>query len=184
MRPQLLIHLDGEGGTGKTMVILTTCQKLEEVAASSGLPNPVLRSAPTGVAAHAITGRTLHALFRLPIKAKNYECLSPQNAASLQAAFRRIRYLIIDEKSMVGLNQLAWIDRRCREIFPESSSVDFGGLNVVLAGDFFQLPLVIERVLFYTKPTRNIDQIAAQRLYKLFDRTIRLTRIMRQEGAE
>ncbi|KIX03298.1 uncharacterized protein Z518_06850 [Rhinocladiella mackenziei CBS 650.93] len=63
---QFLINLDGKAGT--------------EMASAHDLPNPILRVAPTGVAAHAINGRTLHALFRLPVRfTKEYEKLSPQN---------------------------------------------------------------------------------------------------------
>ena len=88
--PQLLLHLDGEGGTGKTVTIMTVCEHLEKMAADNGLGIPVIRAAPTGVAAHGINGKTLHSLFRLPLKAAAYERLTSQNALSLQQTFREV----------------------------------------------------------------------------------------------
>jgi hypothetical protein len=67
---QLLLQVDGQGGTGKTEAILTTCAKLQELAATNGKQNPVFRSAPTGVASYAITGKTLHNLLCLPVRGK------------------------------------------------------------------------------------------------------------------
>jgi len=111
---------------------------------------PILRAAPTGVAAHGISGRTLHALFRFPVArgGVSEDRLSNEGLAAVQATLRGVSYLIIDEKSMIGLHQLAAIDRRCRDIFPDKRDKPFGGLNIVLAGDFFQLPAVAQKPLF------------------------------------
>ncbi|KAN0073157.1 hypothetical protein V8E54_008377, partial [Elaphomyces granulatus] len=60
---QLLINLDGRAGT--TTLISAT---LDEMAQSAGInKSPVVRAAPTGVAAYGISGRTLHSMFRLPV---------------------------------------------------------------------------------------------------------------------
>lgn len=49
---------------------------------------------------------------------------------------------------MIGLRPFSWIDQRCREIFPERRREPFGGLNIVIGGDFFQLPPVMQKPLF------------------------------------
>jgi hypothetical protein len=75
---QLLVHVDGEGGTGKTTVVLAMCYRLEQIDSERGLLSPVCRGAPTGVAAHNILGKTMHSLFRLLIKKDDYVALSAQ----------------------------------------------------------------------------------------------------------
>ena len=133
--PPLLLNVDGLVGSGKTFTLLKTCARLQELAERSRRGNPVIRAAPTGVAAFNIIGRTLHSLFRLPIKQKSD--LSNATLQSLQSLFQDIRFLIIDEKSMIDLKILSIVDDRLRLIFPDKSDQAFGGLNVLLCGDFF-----------------------------------------------
>ena len=180
--PQLLLNVDGEAGTGKTFTLLKACARIQEVATAAGNGNPVFRAAPTGIAAFNIVGKTLHSLLRLPVKMKKSD-LSPATLQSLQASFSSCRFLIIDEKSMIDLKTLSLIDDRLRAIFPASSDQPFGGLNVLLCGDFFQLPPVGGKPLFARSPTQ-VDAIKGHQLYQAFDRTLRLTQIMRQQGED
>ncbi|XP_044717966.1 ATP-dependent DNA helicase [Hirsutella rhossiliensis] len=78
---QILLHVDGGGGTGKSFLI-----------------KPYL----------------------------------PPDAAALQSRLRHVKYLVIDEKSMLGIEQLARIDSRLRQAFPQRSLEFFGGRQ---AGD-------------------------------------------------
>ncbi|XP_044715328.1 PIF1-like helicase domain-containing protein [Hirsutella rhossiliensis] len=105
---------------------------------------PVWRAAPTGVAGNQISGTTLHSLLHLPIN-KDFKPLSAIDKAQLQKKLKDVKYLIVDEKSMLGLRQLSWIDDRLREAFPNRNEEFFGGLNILLVGDFFQLPPVAQR---------------------------------------
>jgi ATP-dependent DNA helicase PIF1 len=178
----LLLNVDGVAGSGKTFTLLKACARLQELAQRSGKGNPVVRAAPTGVAAFNIIGRTLHSLFRLPVKQKKSD-LSNATLQSLQSLFQDIRFLIIDEKSMIDLKILSIIDDRLRLIFPDQSGQAFGGLNVLLCGDFFQLPPINGRPLYATKATGPIAA-KGQGLYRSFDRTIRLTQVMRQQGED
>ena len=68
--PQLLLQVDGVAGSGKTFVLLKICARIQELASKVGKQTPVFRTAPTGIAAFNILGRTLHALLRLPVKGK------------------------------------------------------------------------------------------------------------------
>jgi ATP-dependent DNA helicase PIF1 len=181
-RSQLLLNVDGEAGTGKTFTLLKACAKVQEMATAAGKANPVLRAAPTGIAAFNIIGKTLHSLLRLPVKTKKTD-LSPGTLQSLQASFSSCQFLIIDEKSMIDLKTLSLIDDRLRAIFPASSDQPFGGLNVLLCGDFFQLPPVVGKALFARSPTQ-VDAIKGHQLYRAFDRTLRLSQIMRQQGED
>ena len=181
--PQLLLQDDGKAGTGKSFVIKTMSAHLQQMAASAGHRNPVQRAAPTGVAAHGISGRTLHALFRLPIRASAFQPLKPADIQSVQATLRSCKYLICDEKSMISLRQMHWLDQRCRQIFPRGADMPFGGLNVILLGDFFQLPPVGSLALYNTGMLKSELDIAGRVAYHQFNRTIELDEIVRQQGA-
>ncbi len=179
--PPILLHVDGGGGTGKSYMINMLSAHLQQTHEKS----PILRAAPTGVASNQINGQTLHSLLRLPID-NNYRPLSetPTVLRNLQRIFADIRYLIIDEKSMLGLKVLGWIDRRLREIFPRIDTF-FGGLSVILIGDFFQLPPVLNKPLYaeYNASMKEME-IAGFNAYKAFKHSVFLETIQRQQGAE
>lgn len=179
---QLLLNVDGVAGSGKTFTLLKTCARLQELAEEAGKQNPVFRAAPTGIAAFNITGKTLHSLFRLPVKGRASE-LSIGTLQSLQALFRDCMFLIIDEKSMIDVKALSLIDDRLRAILPASSHLPFGGVNVLLCGDFYQLPPVGGRPL-YSQQCTNADALKGQSLYRAFNRTVRLVQVMRQQGED
>jgi hypothetical protein len=84
---------------------------------------------------------------------------------------------------MIDLKILSIVDDRLRQIFPDRADQAFGGLNVLLCGDFFQLPPVNGRALYSTKVT-GPAAVKGQGLYQTFDRTIRLTQVMRQQGED
>ncbi|KAM4061451.1 PIF1-like helicase [Hirsutella rhossiliensis] len=158
-RSQLLLHVDGGGGTGKSYLINLLSAHLQ--AATRGRVTPVWRAAPTGVAGNQISGTTLHSLLHLPIN-KDFRPLSAIDKAQLQKKLKDIQYLIIDEKSMLGLRMLSWIDDRLREAFPHRNEEFFGGLNILLVGDFFQLPPVLQKPLYYDKETVFLSVVQRQ----------------------
>ena len=107
--------MDGRAGTGKSHLIAIVSTNVDGLFRRHSLKTPILRAAPTGVAAYGIKGRTIHSLLRLPVRGK-FQPLPPQSIASLQATFQGIGYLIIDEKSMMNLRQLSWISARLNQI--------------------------------------------------------------------
>ncbi|CAG8983615.1 hypothetical protein HYALB_00004637 [Hymenoscyphus albidus] len=123
--PPLLLNVDGVAGSGKTFTLLKACARLQELATDAGLSNPVLRAAPTDIAAFNFTSKTLHSLLRLPVKGKTAN-LSAGTLQALQALFAACRFLIIDEKSMIDLKMLSLIDTRLRAIYPYNDQ-PFGG---------------------------------------------------------
>jgi ATP-dependent DNA helicase PIF1 len=187
---QLLLHIDGEAGTGKSYLIDMLSTHLNILAERAKKSDPVVRGAPTGVAAFNIQGRTLHSLLRLPVRGHfNPLEAMPNVLARLQEEWKNIRFFIIDEKSMIGLKVFRQIDSRLREIFPAASDLPFGGLHIILMGDFRQLAPVAEFSLFkraYISNRSNVysnaDLRYAQELYTKFDHTIRLDQVMRQQG--
>jgi ATP-dependent exoDNAse (exonuclease V) alpha subunit len=101
----------------------------------------------------------------------------------LQALFKHCKYLIIDEKSMIGIKFLGLLDQRLREIFPARQDEMYAGINIFLCGDFHQLPPIGAMVMYSDLPNaRNADFLTGQQAYRALDTTVRLTQLMRQDG--
>ena len=65
----------------------------------------------------------------------------------LQESVNNIRYIIIDEYSMLGQVTFGWIDKRCKQATGYNDRV-FGGKSLILTGDRGQLPPVADISLF------------------------------------
>lgn len=130
--PQLLMGLFGEGGTGKSRVI-GAIRKWFEV---QGLSDELLITATTGVAATKIGGQTLHSAIGLRKDGK----VSTVSKKVMDLWFNR-RYLIIDEVSMMDAKLLTNLHNQLGKI-KSDSDLDFGGVSILFAGDFLQLPCV------------------------------------------
>ena len=119
----------------------------------------VLVSAFTGKAAHNIKGMTMHAAFHLPVPFSVN--MPPLSAASLKRIRKQLyflRFIIIDEISLVSSIMFEGIDKRLREIF--DNDLIFGGIPVLTVGDLNQLQPVMANWVFQT-PSRfdfKVDQ--------------------------
>jgi ATP-dependent DNA helicase PIF1 len=178
---QLLLNVDGVAGSGKTFTLLKICSRISSLAATAKKNDPIFRAAPTGVAAFNIIGKTLHSLLRLPVKGKTAH-LTSGALQSLQSVFQDCRFLIIDEKSMIDLKVFSLINSRLRAIFPDNP-LPFGGINILLCGDFYQLPPVGGKPL-YSYVNQHPEAVNGHALYQLFNHTVRLTQVMRQQGED
>lgn len=92
----------GTAGTGKSYLI--QCLRLL-------LGDTLKVAAPTGVASFIIDGMTLHSLFHLPTRGEFKE-LEGNRLLQLQEMMSAIKYIIIDEMSMVGHKLFGQIDNR------------------------------------------------------------------------
>lgn len=131
------LFLTGKAGTGKT----TFLKKVREE-----VPKRKVVVAPTGVAAINAKGVTIHSLFQLPFGVLTPERIAaemPKRRFSGQKIdlFRSLDLLIIDEISMVRADVLDAIDNVLRRY--RSSSLPFGGLQLLMIGDLHQLPPVV-----------------------------------------
>ena len=142
--------------------------------------------APTGTAAFLVSGSTLHTMLKFPIKTfvkKEVAPLSGISLKHLQTEFEKVELIVIDEKSMIGLYMLYMIDARLKEI--KCCNESFGGISIIIMGDFAQLPPVKDQPMFArgTK-TRKLShyQSEAVALFNLFQTTIIFDEIMRQSG--
>lgn len=130
------VFLTGEPGSGKTYTINQYVQYLREHGIEPAI------TASTGIAATHIGGYTIHSWSGIGIK-KNLSKYDYEAITEKEYVVKRItktKVLIIDEVSMLDAQTLGSVDTVCRLI--KGSSLPFGGLQVILVGDFFQLPPV------------------------------------------
>lgn len=133
------VFLTGEPGSGKTYTVNKFVAWLREHGVEPAI------TASTGIASTHINGMTIHSWSGIGIKRELSE-EELDNITQKEHVARRIRktsVLIIDEVSMLSSDTLAMVDSVCRAVRHDIHP--FGGLQVVLAGDFFQLPPVTRR---------------------------------------
>ena len=163
----------GEAGTGKSYLIN---------AIRSLLPQTCAITATTGKAAYNIQGVTIHSLLKLPVGPRGNNDLKGQSLIRLQESLKDVKYIVIDEYSMLGQATFGWIDRRCKQI-TGNCNLPFGGVSLILTGDPGQLPPVADKPLYHAKPGCNIKE-QGHLGYKMFDKVIKLTVNRRVQGAE
>jgi ATP-dependent exoDNAse (exonuclease V) alpha subunit len=132
------VFLTGKAGTGKSTFLNYFRAQTEKSIAVV---------APTGVAALNVQGQTIHSFFHFkPGFIKPAE-LKPDR----RKIFKELELLIIDEISMVRADVFDGIDRFLR--LARKSEQPFGGVQICVIGDLFQLPPVVsnEEKEFFTQ---------------------------------
>ena len=107
--------------------------------------------------------------------------LDGERLTKLQQSFSEVKYLIIDEMSMVGRKILGQVDRHLRQAFPHHSQEVFGGCSCLLFGDIGQLPPVMDLPL-YTTNCRSELSDQGQAAYQTFMQAVVLDQVMCQAG--
>lgn len=130
------VFITGPAGSGKTHVINSYVNYLKSHAVD------VAVTASTGIAATHIGGMTIHSWSGLGIRdtLTDYDIEDLMERQYLYKRFERTKVLIIDEVSMLHHFRLDMIEWICRQM--KRSEKPFGGMQIVLCGDFFQLPPV------------------------------------------
>ncbi len=130
------VFISGPAGSGKTYVINEYVKYLREHAVE------VAVTASTGIAATHIGGMTIHSWSGLGIRdtLTDYDIDDLMERQYLYKRFHKTQVLIIDEVSMLHNYRLDLIDWICRQM--KHSEKPFGGMQIILCGDFFQLPPV------------------------------------------
>jgi len=126
------VFITGRAGTGKTTLLHAFVESTAKKVAVC---------APTGVAALAAGGQTIHSLLRLPIGIIGSRELGfiPKESLAVLAA---LDALVIDEISMVSADVLDSLDRRLRQAKRRRNTA-FGGVQLVMFGDPYQLSPVV-----------------------------------------
>lgn len=128
------LFITGRAGAGKSVLLREFREETKK---------RVVIAAPTGIAALNVKGQTLHSLFKLPPQLYYPGTLAPNER--LNSLLRRIDTLVIDEISMVRSDLLDAVDERLRQAF--GNDTPFGGIQLVMFGDVYQLPPVVDKDL-------------------------------------
>ncbi|MCM1108690.1 MAG: AAA family ATPase [Clostridium sp.] len=137
------LFLTGKAGTGKSTFLKYVCNHTKK---------KYVVLAPTGIAAINVGGATLHSFFKLPFfpllpddprfsfrKIKDYLKYNKQQCKIIE----QLELLIIDEVSMVRADIIDFIDKVLR-IYSHNMRQPFGGKQLMLVGDVFQLEPVVK----------------------------------------
>jgi hypothetical protein len=173
IRDQFLLYLGGIGGVGKTHLIKAFMFGLSIMRKH----DDVLLTASTGAAAANVNGATYHSALGFG---------NNGNQPVRQATKSRLahkKFFILDELSMVSLENMDQINDRCNSIWDLNRASDtvFGGLPIVIfLGDFNQFRPVRGHAIW----SQTINDIAVLRsgktIWSYFTRVVFLTEQMRQ----
>lgn len=127
------LFFTGSAGTGKSYLLKRIIAALP--------PDVTVATASTGVAACHIGGVTLHQFVGIGTGSGSLEkCFQLASRPFVAQVWRRTKHLIIDEISMVEgefFDKIEAVARRIRK-----NEKPFGGIQIILCGDFLQLPPV------------------------------------------
>ena len=130
------VFLTGPPGSGKTYVLAQFVKQSERIG------KKVAVTASTGIAASHLGGNTIHSWSGLGIADELSDDELKRLAASekLKKRYNSCDVLVIDEISMLHGRRLDLVNKLAKIL--RSSEAPFGGIKVILVGDFFQLPPV------------------------------------------
>lgn len=126
--------LTGPAGTGKTFVLN------QFIALAKYEGKHVSITATTGLAATHLGGTTIHAWSGMGVRDDIPDGFADHVSKSRREIIEKTDVLIIDEISMLHDFRLDMVDEICRLV--RRKDVPFGGIQVVMSGDFYQLPPV------------------------------------------
>ncbi|KDN35967.1 hypothetical protein RSAG8_11178, partial [Rhizoctonia solani AG-8 WAC10335] len=172
------LFFTGSAGTGKSVLLREVIRRLRETV---GDPARLQVTASTGIAALNIGGITLHSfagigLGELPVQ----DLLARiRGVKSTYNRWLKTQVLVIDEISMVSGKLFDLIDRVAREI--RQSTRPFGGIQLVVSGDFFQLPPISDERDINTGYEIDPPFAFESKCWKTtFPQAYKLTRVFRQ----
>lgn len=173
------LFITGKAGTGKTTL-------LREIKRQYEGEKIIAVVAPTGVAAENAGGFTLHSFLRIPMKPylpDHKVCPELyQLDESAAEVVRKIDILIIDEVSMVRCDMLDAADKILQHY--RGSAKPFGGLQLIMFGDLFQLSPVVpfDEDVHLSEYYKSPYFFCSYALKKLDWRVVELKNVYRQKA--
>jgi len=133
------VMISGPGGTGKSFLIHHIVSLKDSLMSSKSQIMGV--TAMTGAAAVLINGTTLHSFLGIGLGEGSVSQLVDKIKMNKKSScWKLLQILIIDEVSMLSVELFDKLERIAR-IFRENEK-PFGGIHLVLSGDFLQLPCI------------------------------------------
>ena len=146
----IYLFLTGGARTGKIFTLQAIVQGLlcthHKNIKSDPLKSKALLMAFTGKAAFNIGGTTIHSALHISINQSlsNLNKLSIETLSKLTKQYEQFQFIVIDEISLVGARMLNAIDQKLRSIKHVQNKF-FGGLDVIVTGDFYQAPPIRDK---------------------------------------
>jgi hypothetical protein len=133
------MYLGGMGGTGKSQVIKALIYFFEKHNES----HRILILAPTGSAAALLNGSTYHSILGITIAGNKEDFVGNEHSvmARVKERLDGVDYIFLDEVSMLACHDLYKISAQIAKA-RNTADTPFGGINMIFAGDFAQLPPV------------------------------------------
>eukprot|EP00930_Biecheleria_cincta_P004950 TRINITY_DN10587_c0_g1_i1.p1 TRINITY_DN10587_c0_g1~~TRINITY_DN10587_c0_g1_i1.p1 ORF type:complete len:559 (-),score=111.96 TRINITY_DN10587_c0_g1_i1:75-1730(-) len=129
------LFLTGEAGTGKSFLLTYIVQELKKL-------RMIAVTASTGIAAASLGGSTIHSFAGAGIAKGDHEEIVERlvNNVRSRSRWQEVQVLVIDEISMLDANFFSLLERIAQRVRGKENR--WGGLQLILCGDFLQLPPV------------------------------------------
>ncbi|SCV70212.1 BQ2448_1606 [Microbotryum intermedium] len=166
------VFFTGSAGTGKSVLLREIITSLKRKYASTS--DAVAVTASTGMAACNIGGTTIHSFAGIGIAIETADQLvrKVQKNKTARGRWQRVKVLLIDEVSMVDGELFDKLAKIAEALRIKGKGKAFGGVQLVVTGDFLQLPPVAKGV-----PTFAFE---AQEWNRCIHHTVNLTQVFRQ----
>ena len=156
---QLKMYIGGMAGTGKSQVL----RALSDFYSRRKELYRLLILAPTGSAAALLGGSTYHSVLGINSDDDRSSNSSTQ-LSQIKSKLVGIQYIFLDEVSMLSCRDMYLISAKLARIL-NNPDTPFGGMNMIFAGDFAQLPPAIggEHASLYSRTVgRNATSLYDQ----------------------
>lgn len=168
------LFITGKAGTGKSTLLRYFRSKTKK---------NVVVVAPTGIAAINVEGQTLHSFFKFPPRFVQKEDI--RRISKNKKLIECLDTLVIDEVSMVRADLMDGVDHALR-VNRGRPDLPFGGVQVILFGDLFQLPPIVDRDMaeIFARRYESPYFFSSKIIQEIQLDCLELTKIYRQSEAE
>lgn len=177
------LFFTGSAGTGKSVLL----KSIIKVFKQQFLPGEVAVTASTGLAACNIGGITVHSFAGVGLGDGDAHKLIKKVRTNKKARVRwqTTKVLVIDEISMIDGKFFDKLDTIARSLRRNQSHLPFGGIQLVICGDFYQLPPVSKTINHPDGTEQRDDAVFAfesESWARAVRSTIILKEVFRQKG--